>query len=188
MILVKIADQEGLDELRETYNLTGYNSFLQTIRVVIDKLLEDEPDCECEIQFPMAFLSDSYQKNPTVFARAVQKTMHCIVKAKLLRKDKQILLHAGYVNRPRSFFGKVLNELQDPRCRAVDIKKRDMPQSFRDQPHVLKWRLTKQVGRLRLVDLGLVFRFAKLEKQPKQTKKHEVKKYEVHKYVRTTFA
>lgn len=189
MILVKLKDEADLEELRETYNLTGYNSFLQTTRHVLQKLVDDEPDTECQLQFPIRFLAKSYQSNPTIFARMVAKKMHVLVKAHYMRETQELLLHASYVNRPRSFTGKIIAILQDPRARAVDIPKTAMPKSFREQPHTLTCRLAKKVGRLKLIDLGVTFRYAKLEKPEKPSKtKPIIHQYISYAYVRKEFA
>lgn len=179
MIRLEIKNEEALEELKEAYNLTRLYSFLKVVRVVLDKLLEEETDCEAELLFPVRFLNKSYQLNPTLFARSVKKGMTCLITSR--RVDNDIILHAGYIHRPRSFFGRVVFILKNPRTRALDIKKDHMPESFRDQPFVLRNRLVKKIGcDLRLIDLGDEFRFAKIGTDiPKKHKKYEVKTYKL---------
>lgn len=203
MLLVKIPDLKAYEDLKDLYNLTGYNSFLQTMRYVTSRLLEEATDSEVQLEFPLEFLHKSYQRNPTIFARMLQRKLQCIVKATKKPRLEVIngkwmtvsyaLIHCGFIHRPRSFIGKIIAILQNPKNRAVDIALKDMPKSYREQPYHFITRINKSLGetRLKLINLGDEYRIAKLTNKPRKTKVvnyDEIRKLIIHKYVRTEFA
>lgn len=179
MILLRIENPEAYLELQDKFNLTAYHKLMTTIRIVVERLLVEND--EVQILMPKNFLARTYQSNLSLFATALKRkcTYHINV-WKHETDPKLIIVRAGFLPAFKFFIQKVLANLQNPGCRALDILKHEMPASYREQPFVLKARLEKNLGeKIRVCDLGDSYRFskaAKVEDLIPRKKKRRIKK------------
>lgn len=138
-----IESEDDLRALEVDLSLDWHDSKASMFREIIDIAMSDAEMESVTIQFPISLLPPTYQTCMTAFAKHVGKGLKCIVDGS--KRKSTGYLRAGYTSEPKTFMGKLVAKLQNPRVNAVTLKKSDLPESWQEQPYHLAHRL-KQKG------------------------------------------